>query len=223
MMVRALVCRLRVTILLACIAFTTAFAVASISRAVAHEPVIYIPKTWSSDPGYSLGSLDAPLNTTAAKNSLRYGASPWNSISGSWLDFRWTGTEDSSVTWDDGACATAPSNGVWIITYDEPDGFASEATCVQGDTIIKSVIVIDNNGPTWFTGSSATVPSGSYDLRSAAVHEFGHSVGFRYHFTSINTDCEGSDMHTMCAGLPSGTSYKRSLESHDAHTVKDAY
>jgi hypothetical protein len=38
-------------------------------------------------------------------------------------------------------------------------------------------ISFDNNGPTWYFGSSAAVPAGQQDFYSAAVHELGHVLG----------------------------------------------
>jgi hypothetical protein len=35
--------------------------------------------------------------------------------------------------------------------------------------------------------------------------------------------CSGSTMQTMCAATALGTSYKRTLESHDEHTFASAY
>ena len=97
-----------------------------------------------------------------------------------------------------------------------------ENTCFEDGAIIKSTIRFDTDGPSWYTGVSTSVPSGKSDARSVAIHEFGHAAGFKGHFEGTSL-CSGSIRQTMCPTLPSGTSYMRTLESHDKHTIVSAY
>ncbi len=203
------------------IAFLAGLAIGAWPPVDAHTAVTYFPRTWDSDPSYAFGQLEAPFNTTGAKYAIHSGDNPWNGVYGSTLDFRWSGKENPHVFWQGSGCATAPSNGLWIITDDLPN-LATESTCVSGDTIIRSVIRFDNVGTTWYMGVDSSVPSGQIDLRSVAVHEFGHSAGFAGHFTETSI-CSGSTRQTMCQGTPAGTSYRRTLETHDKHTFVSAY
>lgn len=210
------------TLAAAVAAFVAAAWLAGPAPVEAHSASTYYPKKWTADPYYGLGHLDAPLDTSTAKSSIHAGDNPWDGLAGNWLDFLWSGNENPMVMWTGSGCTTPPSDGLWIVS-DDISSLAFEATCTSGDRIVRTAIVFDDTGTSWYTGSSTSVPSGKYDLRSVAVHEFGHAEGFAGHFSSTDTDCSGSDRNTMCSGLPSGTSYKRTLESHDIHTVEAAY
>ena len=216
----------RTVVVLAAIAFVVGLAIGTDPPADAHSGSAFFPGTWEADPYYKFGQLEAPLDTTSAKSSLHASDDPWNSVSDSWLDFQQSAGENPHVQWQGSACATAPSNGVWILTDDLPNtAIARENTCYDEDPtiIIKSTIRFDHVGPSWYTGASSSVPSGDKDLRSVAVHEFGHAAGFNGHFTGPSV-CKGSTRQTMCPGpLQSGTSYRRTLGNHDAHTIAAAY
>lgn len=209
-------------VVVALLLFIFGWSLATTVTANAHTVSIYFPKKWASSPTYSFGDIDSPLNTSTAKQSIHTGDNEWDFTNGSSLDFYWNYVEDSSVVWLGGACTTVPSNGqIWIMTY-SLSGLASENTCTSGSQITKSTIRLDDTRSNWYTGSSTSVPSGKYDLRSVITHEFGHAGGFAH--LSGSTICSGSTRQTMCSGgLPTGTSYKRSLESHDKHTFANAY
>lgn len=210
--------------------FVGGWLLANTIQARAHTASTYYTKTWPccSDPTYSFGKLDSPLNTTNAKNSIHSGDNEWDFNTDAWLEFNWNYVEDTSVYWKGGACSTAPSNGVWIITYNL-SSLGNTKWCVTSTDIVKAVIRLDDVGTDWYTNSSTQVPSGKVDLRSVIVHEFGHAGGFgigggsnNNHFSGSSI-CSGESRQTMCSGIPSGTSYKRSLESHDEHTFASAY
>jgi hypothetical protein len=191
------------------------------TSASAHTASTYYSSKWTNDPPVAFGRLYSPLDNEQARTSMRY-YSPWNSVSGSTLDFSWSGIYTSVATWNGTACSSGLYSGyVWIFTHDiSPLGFT--ALCLSGSTINRVAIVYDHTRSTWYTGSSSSVPAGRYDLRSVAVHEFGHAGGFQGHFTGSSI-CTGYTRQTMCGGLPSATSYKRTLASHDIHTVANAY
>lgn len=207
--------------------FVVGWLLTSTAIVSAHSASTYYVKKWSSDPIYSLGKLDSPLNTSTAKSSIHSGDDEWDFTSGAWLDFNWNFGEDSTVVWLGGACTTVPQSGwLWILT-DNISSLGVTSWCTTSTTITKSTIRLDDVGTTWYTGSSSSVPSGQYDLRSVITHEFGHAGGFGVssgpdHFTGSSI-CSGTTRQTMCSGLPTGTSYKRTLESHDEHTFASAY
>ncbi len=213
---------LHYVIFAAVLTFLAAWMLVGSSAADAHSASARYPKKWSADPTYAFGDLDSPLNTSTAKSSLHFGDNPWDAVSGNWLDFGWSGITDSSVVWLGGACSTAPSNRMWIMTYNL-SSLATSNLCTSGSSILRSTIRVDDVGRVWHTSSSSSIASNARDLRSVIVHEFGHAEGFLGHFTEPDADCTGSNRQTMCQGLPKGTIYKRTLQGHDKHTVKSAY
>lgn len=194
------------------------------SNAEAHSPGPYYPNVWPNDPPVAFGRVSSPLDTATAKTSMRY-YSPWNSVSGSTLDFSWSGIDTSIATWNGTTCSSGLYNGyVWIFT-DDISPLAMTGRCLSGSAIVKIAIRYDHTRSNWHTGSSTSVPSGRADLRSVAVHEFGHAGGFGFGATQHwgSSYCSGTGRQTMCATIPNGTSYMRTLEDHDRHTVANAY
>lgn len=211
--------------LLGVMALLAGFGVGSVvgsTASGAHTASTYIPLTWASDPDYYFGDLDSPLSGPTPESSLHAGNDPWNANSGTWLDINWGGVYDSSVVWTGSGCTTGYGTRLWVLTH-SISNLATESTCGTSTTITRSSIRFDDTRSNWYVGSSSSVPSGQYDLRSVAVHEFGHAGGFSGHWDGVGEDCTGSDRETMCSGLPSGTSYKRSIEAHENHTFDSAY
>ena len=188
----------------------------------AHTASTYIAKEWTFDIWYSFGDIDSPLNTRTAKTSIHAGDDPWDNNSGTWLDFVWSGTEDSSIVYTGNPCTTGWGTRLWIVTQ-AISPLAYESTCATSTTITRSIIRLDDTRSNWYVGSSSSVPSGRYDLRSSVIHEWGHAGGFSGHWDGVGEDCTGSDRETMCSGLPAATSYKRSIELHENHTFDSAY
>lgn len=203
--------------------FGLVFVATYASAAQAHTASAHYPSEWTSDIDYNIGFRHTGFTGSDFTNSVHAADNPWDGISGNWFDFNWGTTDTGVTTW--GGCTTVPSGGLWVGTG-AISALATESTCTSTSTgnITRSSITVDRTGRTWHQGSSSSVPAGSTDLRSVLIHEFGHATGFAGHFVNSSiTDCTGSDRNTMCSGLPSGTSYKRSLESHDIHTIQAAY
>ena len=222
--------RLRVSTmaLAATAAFIIGFAIGIPGVINAHPVADHYAATWDADPDYYFGETTAPLHTSAAKSAMRAGATYVSSVSGSWLDFNWTGYDDPDVEWTWNACTTTPGYGLWLLTPNLGTlGFAS--LCGSGSTISSAAIAFDSFGPNWYTGVSTNVPSSSMDLRSISAHEFGHTtglgIGATEHFADDDpdTDCGSSTRATMCGDIPSGVSYWRTLEEHDWDIIADAY
>lgn len=205
------------------LAFVVGFAAGVPNGASAHSSDDFYSATWDSDPDYHRGEISAPLNTGAAKNAMRAGATYWSSVSGSWLDFNWTGEEDPDVDFTWNACTTAPDGGLWLTTTHMDYYIAYASICRESGTITSAAIAFDHTARNWYTGVSTNVPSSALDLRSVSSHEFGHATGFFPHFDPNDVDCSSADRETMCESLPAGVSYFRTLEEHDKHTVADAY
>lgn len=121
------------------------------------------------------------MDDLTAKTSIHAGDDPWNANSGTWLDFINAGYQDESVHWTGSACTTGSGTAVWIVTA-SINPLGREHTCATSRTITRSVIVLDDTRDNWYVGSSTSVPSDKYDLRSVIVHEFGHAGGFKGHW-----------------------------------------
>ena len=201
------------------LAFGAALGFGSVSQA--HTASTYVPKEWAADPYYYFGDIDSPLDGLTAKTSIHAGDDPWDNNSGTWLDFINSGYQDSSVVWTGSPCTTGSGTALWIVTASISE-LGIESTCTNATNITRSVIRFDDTRSNWYVGSG-TPSSGDYDLRSVAVHEFGHAAGFAGHWDGVGEDCTGTDRETMCSGLPSATTYKRTIESHENHTFDSAY
>lgn len=213
----------RSVVLATALAFIVGLAVGAPHSVGAHSAGDFYSATWDSDPDYYRGEIHSPLNTGAAKNAMRAAATYWSSVSGSWLDFNWTGEEDPDVDFTWNACTTAPDGGLWLTTAHMDYYVAYTSICRKSGTITSAAIAFDYTGRNWYTGVSSNVPSSAFDLRSVSSHEFGHATGFFPHFDPDDVDCSSADRETMCATIPVGVSYFRTLEEHDKHTVANAY
>lgn len=200
------------------------FALGVPGSAHAHNADDYFISSWSADPDVYVGETFAPLNTGAAKLSMRAGGPAWSNVSSSWLDFNWSGTEDPNVDWTWNACTTTPGYGVWVLAANL-GSLAYTSWCGDDYELESVAIAFDYFGPNWHTATSTNVPSGKIDLRGVSAHEFGHAAGWDDHFTTSDpgTDCSGDDRATMCAMLEADKSYWRTLEGHDRHTIGSQY
>lgn len=189
----------------------------------AHSTSTFYPIKWSSDRTYGLGYLEPQVNTGDAHSSIHSGAAQWSAVSGAWLDFTFSGNINPMVIWGGSVCSQI--GDVWVISRDLSSlGYVGNTTnCGNGTNLTKSMVQF-HDGPSGYWYVAAGTPGGSqYDLRSLASHEFGHSMGFSGHFSSTDSTCTQSPIHTMCSGAALGSTYKRSLEVHEKDTFAAAY
>lgn len=157
-------------------------------------------------------------------------------------------TGEASLTW--GTCYGATSSDGRVSIF--RGGIAGAAVATTGDCangngdIYASSVKFQDSSP-WSTDPSPT--NSQLDTQSFATHEFGHVSGVFYfqsgtpsldcrggHWDSKDTNmyanctkaeaslCDGgANDHTMCAGIPTGTTSRRTPESHDEHTYQVIY
>jgi hypothetical protein len=78
----------------------------------------------------------------------------------------------------------------------------------------------------WLGGEGTTVPSDRLDWFSVAAHEFGHAAGWEVHFSHYTLCPDPPNVvlsQTMCRYMPYGTSYARTISTHDIHTFEAWY
>lgn len=144
------------------------------------------------------------------KSATDFGANVWtNVISSSWAWYlNYSGSNYIKYGYIDGA-----GNFLAVTTqiYSTPSYH------------LISIEIKYDSAENWYTGSGT--PSGSqFDLRSTAVHEFGHALGFNHTQSSY---CSGGGAGyqdaTMCPGQAYGNTYKRTLEYDDINGLVALY
>lgn len=114
------------------------------------------------------------------------------------------------------------ANGATITCSTEDPGTLTGFTMVIDNHPEDNTPGVPNAG--WFLGDGA-IPPNAWDLEGTATHEFGHVTGFVPHWTDTSNLCTNADPHTMCGAEPGfrGSKARRTLETHDIHTLEDAY
>ena len=94
--------------------------------------------------------------------------------------------------------------------------------------LVNTQIAFNSSNVTWYSGTGDP-PNGQSDVWSFSAHEFGHATGgwlsgsIGGHFGGATLCPNSSSRHTMCASLPTGENWWRSLEFHDSETFGNAY
>lgn len=115
-----------------------------------------------------------------------------------------------------------PTNGLTAICVTEDPNYITGFTMVF-DTVPSNNTPHPNGG--WYVGDGDP-PEDKIDLRSTSAHEAGHATGWGRHFSDTGAQCPATaDVHTMCGFFAEllGTSWRRTLEPHDIHTLENAY
>jgi hypothetical protein len=163
------------------------------------------------------------------RNAVRFGAGQWTAQRQSLRFVQSSGPSYRTLQW--GTCSAKYQ--IDKVGWERIDGagdiLAQTSKCLFSSdhgVLFNFKMRYDSAEP-WYKGTSATIPSNRYDLRSVATHEFGHAGGFTPHWDSAGPTplCPGagSAQHTMCATLQLGSVAWRSLAEHDRHTFASAY
>jgi hypothetical protein len=196
---------------------------------------------WSSDATVKVDTvMPPPLNSFTANTEITAAPGVWNAVSGSWFDFVVaTGFNMSGSI----AINNVPNGSVYITDFFGSVASASactdgsmstpcligfEETRYSGAAIVASLVQLnENDNIPDHISSSSTTSTGKIDLRSAVIHELGHSHGM-FHYTSQLTpgNCAtGGSAQTMCSHFETNISvaYYRSLESAERTDFANNY
>lgn len=205
------------------VAFSIGVTLSLAASALAHTVGDYYHTNWAADRYWGIGYTSGDVATPTAWTSIQAGDDPWNAVSGAWFDFAYL-MRDNSVTWTDDVCNMPAPKG-WVLSADPGPGRVGNTYTCGGVTLTAFAVLLHPDA-NWYVGSGT--PSGSeYDLRSRVVHELGHANGFHGpndgHFPADDTVCTTSPIHTMCSGATPGTTYRRTLETHEKDLFAAAY
>jgi hypothetical protein len=166
---------------------------------------------------------------TQAKDEARHGFNVWDFAGGADLKFDFQDGTHSNYPGQDALDCSGPRPTNEVHFDGSLGGGAAIAkanTCVT-DGVWDAFVVVFDQGENWdFSGNPG---SNEFDFRSTATHEAGHATGFGtgsgvdVHFTGSSLCPDNNTDETMCPSLDPGTTYLRSLEAHDKHTLDNAY
>ena len=209
--------RTRGAIAVAAIGLLVALAV----PARAHTASTFYPRKWPTAKVTYSHTSSVPSNWRPLVDEA---AGRWNRVKDAELDFV-RGSDSGDYDW-------AVCSGKTGIHRDNSGGGLGSPGGVLGVTVvcyqsssstITSANVAFDSSENWYAGTGSP-SSNQMDLLSVATHELGHATGFANHFDNNESICaNNSDMQTMCPSYTVGTTWARSLEKHDKHTMKGAY
>ncbi len=186
----------------------------------AHTATVHYAPVWSTAQRGAVTIYNDSTVTGSFFNRVIGGAVTWDRV-GTSFNYTYKGSANLSKN----VCDTA-SRGKNLLYKAPFDGAGKTAavteTCFTSTNIVRFTMRFDS-AEKWHTSTSTTVPRGYLDLSSVATHEFGHATGWRSHVSESALCAYGSGQQTMCPSTYSGTSYQRSLGSHDKHTFDAAY
>jgi hypothetical protein len=216
--------------------------------AEAHDPDLVYAMWWSEANDDTVLFYNEPTVTGGFLSRVRSAAQNWNGLPNAG-DFRFVykgaGTYSHRC-----AGSTTNRNPIFAGRIDGRDGndiplpdgdFHTEPDDPKTNTLAITVACPDTAHPgrigrfmmkfdsaePWYDISEQPIGSTQIDRASIAVHEFGHATGFgttdSQHFASYGSYCQGDSAQTMCPFYESGSTYWRSLGTHDIHTFAAVY
>jgi hypothetical protein len=198
-----------------------AFLAAVPAGAMAHPPANYYAAKWPGTQEVYGFTPSVPANWRPVVDQA---ASQWSAVSGATLDVVHGADYAANYTPND---CNARKTGIHTGTIDGKFGVLGRTyTCWNGaGQITQSNVVFDTAEP-WYVGTG-TPTSSQVDLFSVATHELGHSTGFgtgpNSHFTGSALCPNSAAQQTMCPSYTIGTTWQRSLATHDQHTYAAEY
>lgn len=189
----------------------------------------FYPKWWKPSHHPADGTVDwkfKPLfPTTAWRDRAKDGAQTWNAEPPAMgLEFQGEGSQFTA----DCTNLTNPYNGLWWSDMGGVGGqWGVTMRCWHtGTSTMHDAQIYFDSTELWWTSTSPT-PVDKLDAWGAAVHEFGHALGFSGPYASGHFDpaaavCSGAEQ-TMCPYMGYAESNFRTLETHDKHTFDNAY
>jgi hypothetical protein len=215
-----------------CIAAAMLATLVLVAVGAAHDVDTFYTKKWKvgeRNQNYGFGS-NFPEGDFRTR--VHDGAQEWNALAGN-MQFNRGGVD---VTWQyDSPCNDPGKNSIHWGSIDgktPANGSSTVAittTCYYTADLSKIALfrMKFDSAEDYYTGYGDT-PSGKFDVKSFAAHEFGHATGFgrggaKDHFDPSWDVCTNDPKHTMCPSIDAGKDYWRSLEEHDRHTFNNAY
>lgn len=214
----------------------------------AHTASDWYPAKWVNDKNVNWKFASGFPTGTAPRARVKNGAAKWNQLNQT-MGFVF----DSGADYASFSALTCPNteqkDAVHWGTIDGPGTGAALATvCTFADAIgppgsntsLHSFQLKFDSAENWFTSDSGTPGSNQPDMESLAAHEFGHATGRsrteggtqtaggdgKGHFVNSSEYCTPTteaNHHTMCTSTPLGTTWDRSLNTHDIDTFQNAY
>lgn len=213
--------------------FVSCFAMsARAGAATAHEvPDVYPSRFAGTSEGFywdpSVTNSTSPQAATL-KDAIGDARIRWNELVGDFnIDKNGDGPEVAGA-WDNCDNYSGEENYVSFEPMGQFPGpvLAVVVTCEYESfpVNIRTAQMRFDSTENWHYAKDVAPQDDESDMRSVAAHEWGHWTGWfgpvGAHFSNEGDYCGG---HTMCPIIPDGTTFMRSLETHDIHTFNAAY
>lgn len=199
---------------IASLSFIVGLSLAGVDRAGAHTWSL----SWSADAYYYIDTDAWPLRAgDPGIQRVKDAALVWTNTGPGWFDF-WYGGTVYGYSEAYGCNGSELKDVIVQMSPITPAGVAH--LCGSGSTITQAKIQMDTTPSNPWYADTGTPPGIYRDFWGAVEHELGHVTGSGH----IELSCASSSIaHTMCSYHNLGTSYYRTLETHDKHAITENY